>query len=211
MKQFQVWRLLTALGFHGTIGGPGTLMTVFNIVFAFMWLSRLESGEFKGKKAAFIWFIFLAGGFLELVSIFLLPLPFLGAGLSMAMVWVWTRYNYTQTLSIFGYVDVSAHWFPWIACGLHFIFGQDWLQDICGIAAGHTYYFLREILPQLHNISLVQTPKFLEAYFPPEQQIGGFQAHIPIARHAAQPAPPPPGQHRWGSGRVLGAMDGPRG
>ncbi len=42
--------------------------------------------------------------------------------------------------------------------------GAPILQDLIGVAAGHTYIFLKDILPNSHRINILRTPKFLYIY-----------------------------------------------
>jgi hypothetical protein len=35
------------------------------------------------------------------------------------------------------------------------------LSDLVGIAVGHTYYFLHDILPTTHGYNILKTPRFL--------------------------------------------------
>eukprot|EP01002_Notosolenus_urceolatus_P010235 NODE_3692_length_894_cov_9.343195_g3072_i0.p1 GENE.NODE_3692_length_894_cov_9.343195_g3072_i0~~NODE_3692_length_894_cov_9.343195_g3072_i0.p1 ORF type:complete len:262 (-),score=34.16 NODE_3692_length_894_cov_9.343195_g3072_i0:54-839(-) len=205
--KLQVWRLVTNLGFHGILGGPGTLMTVFNIIFALMWLNRLEKGEFEGKTGDFIWFITVVAGVMTTLSLLAFPAPFMGMGLTMSMVWFWTRLNAEQKLSLFGYVDVSAHWFPWIVVALHALFGMSPVADIYGILAGHTYWVLRDLLPKHYDVNLFRTPQILYTWFPRERIAGGFSAAGISVRPppgAEPPAPPPRQPFFGGRGRVLG-------
>lgn len=110
--KFQLWRLITTFGFHGVLGGSGTLMTVFNIIFCFMWLKRLESNMFEGKPASFVYFVAIIFGCLitlSLLGFYLINFgfPFMGMAFTMSMVWVFTRMNPTETLSLFGSAAVA--------------------------------------------------------------------------------------------------------
>lgn len=40
----------------------------------------------------------------------------------------------------------------------HLFTGGNPLNDLIGVAAGHTYYFLKNILPESHNINIIKTP-----------------------------------------------------
>ena len=40
--------------------------------------------------------------------------------------------------------------------------GGDPFKDLIGIAAGHTYVFLKMTLPVSHGYDVLKTPKFLE-------------------------------------------------
>ena len=43
----------------------------------------------------------------------------------------------------------------------HLFTGGNPLNDLIGVAAGHTYYFLKNILPESHGYNLIKTPGFM--------------------------------------------------
>jgi len=45
--------------------------------------------------------------------------------------------------------------------GFHLLTGESILGDICGIAAGHLYIVLKDILPVTKNKHFLKTPSFL--------------------------------------------------
>lgn len=50
---------------------------------------------------------------------------------------------------------------PWVLVLLSVLTGGDPFKDLIGIAAGHTYIFLKTILPRSHGYDLLKTPKFI--------------------------------------------------
>ena len=42
--------------------------------------------------------------------------------------------------------------------GFHLFTGGNPLNDLIGVAAGHTYIFLKTILPDSHGYNLIKTP-----------------------------------------------------
>ena len=53
---------------------------------------------------------------------------------------------------------------PWVLLGLSILTGGDPFHDLIGIASGHTYIYLKDILPQSHGYNFLKTPKLLEKW-----------------------------------------------
>jgi hypothetical protein len=51
---------------------------------------------------------------------------------------------------------------PWVLVGLSIVTGGDPFHDLIGIAAGHTYIYLKEVLPVTYGYNILKTPKFIE-------------------------------------------------
>lgn len=86
---------------------------------------------------------------------------------------------------------------------------------LLGIAVGHLFYFLVDVLPDLHDIDLLTTPQFLVNMLGWGREGSGVTMQRPAPR-AGMPAPgnvqPPQdiprtggGRSRWGAGRTLGS------
>lgn len=76
-------------------------------------------------------------------------------------------------------------------------------MGLLGIAVGHLFYFLVDVLPDLHDIDLLQTPRFLVNMF------GWGRGGSGVQRDTAMRAPgnvgPPRDAGGWGAGRTLGS------
>jgi Derlin-2/3 len=64
-------------------------------------------------------------------------------------------------VSIWGF-PVSSGNLPWALLALSILTGGDPFHDLIGIAAGHTYIYLKMVLPVSHGYDWLKTPKFLE-------------------------------------------------
>jgi len=51
---------------------------------------------------------------------------------------------------------------PWVLMAFHLFTGGNPFNDLIGVAAGHTYIFLKTILPDSHGYDLLKTPKFMQ-------------------------------------------------
>jgi len=79
---------------------------------------------------------------------------------------------------MFGFVFKSAY-LPWVLVGWHTITGGSIMSDLIGIAAGHLYIFLKDVLPTSpYKYNVLKTPKFIEKlvnkyYTVPNGNVGG--------------------------------------
>eukprot|EP01012_Entosiphon_sulcatum_P025802 TRINITY_DN31179_c0_g1_i1.p1 TRINITY_DN31179_c0_g1~~TRINITY_DN31179_c0_g1_i1.p1 ORF type:complete len:264 (-),score=36.48 TRINITY_DN31179_c0_g1_i1:24-788(-) len=199
-QQLQVWRLGTCFFFFGVLAGPGAFNVVVNIYLFLTYSQRLEDSQFRGKPADYC-FLIIFVCIAMVISGLLIGLPVLSGSILLAVIWIWCRRNPDQPLSIMGFFEVNAVVFPWVLTGIHWAFGQGFIPDLVGIAAGHLYIFLKDILPRTHIWDLLQTPAILRQYLPDQRFMGGVATFTPMSR---APAPPPkPAGHQWGPGRTL--------
>eukprot|EP00754_Rhynchopus_humris_P041539 Rhum_TRINITY_DN25095_c0_g1::Rhum_TRINITY_DN25095_c0_g1_i1::g.180898::m.180898/K13989/DERL2_3; Derlin-2/3 len=198
------WRIFTSTFFLGKFSMP----FVFNLVFLIIYQKRLEEEDyplgFMGRTADHVWLM------LTLVLV-LLPLSFLfglviiSLSFSMGLTWVWCKRHETQELVFYGFAFKAAY-FPWILTLIHVLMGSSPFGDIAGIIAGHFYICCKDVFPNTHGFSILNTPQFMYNMFPPHRvgvtSVAGAQTFVPDARAGNQPAAQAP--HRWGQGRRLG-------
>merc|ERR1719352_386107 len=72
-------------------------------------------------------------------------MPFLSQAMLSVLVYLWSRENAEQVLSIFGLFNVQAFYFPWVLVAIRVLMGGSPVQDLCGIFAGHVYYFIEDV------------------------------------------------------------------
>lgn len=157
-RKFQVWRLVTNFLFFGPLG----FSFFFNMLFVFRYCRMLEEGSFRGRTADFV-FMFLFGGVLMTLLGLLGSLFFLGQALTVMLVYVWSRRNPQVRVNFFGLLTFQAPFLPWALMGFSLLLGNSILVDLLGIAVGHIYYFLEDVLPnQPGGKRLLLTPSFLK-------------------------------------------------
>ena len=101
-------------------------------------------------------------------------------------------------------IPVKAIYLPFAYLAMTIFMGNSY-GDMChGLAIGHLYYFLVDVVPQVQGKDLLVTPQFLIDYF----GIGEYQPEDPsLARMPPGQAEPAAGQggHPWGgAGQRLG-------
>jgi hypothetical protein len=78
-----------------------------------------------------------------------------------SILYVWCKNEPDKTVSIWGFPVTSGN-LPWVLLALSVVTGGDPFNDLIGIAAGHTFIFLKMTLPNSHGYHFLNTPKFVE-------------------------------------------------
>lgn len=77
------------------------------------------------------------------------------------IIYVWSRKSPTMSVRIWG-IPINAVYVPWVMLFLGLLSsGPDLFYPLLGIAVGHLFYFLVDVLPDLHDVDLLKTPEFL--------------------------------------------------
>lgn len=166
----------------------------------------------EGNIADFIWMLTVVGIALQGIG-YLMGIRFLAAGLLSAVIYLWSKRNPKAQTSFWG-ARFDGMWLPWILIGFKLITGDDFTIDLMGIAAGHCYYFVKDVLPGMEtplkgkNVLATPSPIYRwlgvePTYLPPAlQRMAAATARGYGAGPNAQPGPMP---RAWGgAGRVLG-------
>eukprot|EP01107_Rhizomastix_libera_P016863 TRINITY_DN7295_c0_g1_i1.p1 TRINITY_DN7295_c0_g1~~TRINITY_DN7295_c0_g1_i1.p1 ORF type:complete len:257 (+),score=42.04 TRINITY_DN7295_c0_g1_i1:64-834(+) len=179
IKEGQVWRLFTNFFFVDRKLG---FNFIFHMYFLVRYSSWLEGTFFSTKTAEYI-FLYIFMGSLITVLFYVslrLPvflrgsLPFLGQALGDAVVYVWARRSPEVHMSLFGILNFTAPYLPFAMTGFSLLMGGNIQNDVFAIIAGHCYYYLEDVLPELNGgVKLLQTPQFMKSIFnkrPAEEQ-----------------------------------------
>jgi len=161
LRQFQLWRLVTTFLFFGTFG----FSFIFNMIFAYKYCRMLEEGSFRGRSSDFL-MMFLFGGSLMSLFAFYGKQLFLGQAFTIMLVYVWSRRNPFVRMNLFGVLNFSAPYLPWVLLGFSVILGNTISIDLMGMAVGHIYYFLEDVFPnQRGGMKVIKTPRFIQRLF----------------------------------------------
>ena len=76
-----------------------------------------------------------------------------------SLMYVWCKLEPEVPVSIWGFPVKSSN-LPWVLIVLSILTGGDPFQDLIGIAAGHSYIYLKLVLPISHGHDLLKTPYF---------------------------------------------------
>jgi len=202
-KKFQFWRLFSNFLFLGRFSFP-TLMIMVMLV---QYSGRYEVGPFNtgggGGTSDYAFMMIFLMLVLDVIGYFM-ELFFLAEPLIYAVMYVWSRRYPEQTVSFFGF-QVQALYTPWVYVVFNLLIGSSPFTPLLGIAAGHIYYFLVEVVPDQYQRDFLKTPNFLVDWF-------GYGAYHPAntapAGHPSNTnrtqAMRMPGGRQWGQGNVLG-------
>lgn len=211
---FQVYRLLTPFVFFGPLS--------FNTLFALSWLynygKRYELSAFPsgggpgyGNIADYVYSLCLAMVVLLLLSA-ALGFYALAEALNMFVIYLWAKRHPEEQASLW-FFQFPGIYLPWVLVGWAFAMDGDPIPGLAGIAVGHTFYYILDVLPRgdgpLRNANKwLQTPDFVYRIFGVGPTGVAAQARAPGAGRAGVP-PPPPARHVWGGGQALGGGDRP--
>lgn len=79
-----------------------------------------------------------------------------------SLIYVWSKLVPDMQMSIYGFPVKSAN-LPWVLMAMHILMGGGIISDLVGVAAGHSYIYLKEVLPESHGYDLLKTPNFMRS------------------------------------------------
>lgn len=178
---------------------------------------RYETDGFStgggGGSADYAYMLMFGFTVMETVMLLLFHQPFIiiTEAVLFYICYVWSRKNPTTSVSFWG-IAINALHVPWVMVALKVLLGSSIFMPLLGIAVGHLFYFLVDVLPDLHDIDLLQTPRFLVDMF----GWGNEGTGVLVQRPGQGMAPPgvvrPPRDiprtgraSGWGTGRPLGS------
>ncbi|CAJ1447581.1 unnamed protein product [Effrenium voratum] len=159
INKLQVWRLLTPVLFFGTF----SFQFLFQMYFFTSFSSKLEQNEAFSQPGDYLFFLLLQILLLDVISLALswpTGLPMLGPSLVFAILYYWSRREPYAKLSFFSFA-IQGYQFPFALIFFQLLIGGNIWMDLLGLASGHIYYFLAEVVPQEYGYSLIKTPAFL--------------------------------------------------
>ena len=232
--KFHFWRLFTSFIF----AGPFSFQFVMHAFVLYENCRRYEQNPFNtgggGNSADFLFMILFAMGVLCCASM-VFELPIMSECLLYTIMYVWSRREPDTLLNMWGF-KFKGLYCPWVYIAIRVLMGGSPTQPVIGVAVGHLFYFLIEVLPLSHGYDLLRTPTFcvdIVRWYtgmtgggsgggtgfvmePPPQRGGagggGGQGRAGAPAAAGQPGPgtrPFPAMgagHQWGQGRTLGTQ-----
>lgn len=117
------------------------------------------------------------------------------------MVYVWGRKNSRQVVNFLGLFSFSAPYLPWVLLLFSFVLGSSPTMDLLGIFAGHVYYFMAEVYPEMAGVYLLKTPRLLQYLVGNNDEFDAFFDEPPQAQQQQQQQNN--NANGWGQGRLL--------
>jgi Derlin-2/3 len=139
------------------------------------------------------------------VSMVLPVPPLFTRNLIYYVLYVWSKRHPTQQANIWG-IPMPAIYLPFAYLALTVFMGNPFADMLHGLAVGHLYYFLADVVPQVQGRDVLFTPQFLidkfgvGEYRPVAGNLAGgvpVQGVRPATGGAAAAAG---GGHNWGHG-----------
>jgi hypothetical protein len=157
-NRFHFWRLFTTFIFAGKFSFNFAMHTYV----LYENCKRYEAAPFNtgggGTSADFIYMLLVTMGILLVISYYFEMLV-LAEPILYVIMYNWSRREADRPVGIFGF-KFKAIYLPWVYVGIRMIMGGSVTEPLVGIAVGHLYYFLIEVLPVTHGYNLIRTPKF---------------------------------------------------
>eukprot|EP00930_Biecheleria_cincta_P105447 TRINITY_DN9816_c0_g1_i1.p1 TRINITY_DN9816_c0_g1~~TRINITY_DN9816_c0_g1_i1.p1 ORF type:complete len:244 (-),score=41.64 TRINITY_DN9816_c0_g1_i1:131-862(-) len=194
INKLQVWRLLTPVFFFGTF----SFQFLFQMYFFTSFSSKLEQNDVFSQPGDYLFFLLTVILLLAVISLVLAwpsGFPMLGPSMVFAILYYWSRCEPYAALSFFSF-SIKGYQFPFALIFFQLLIGGNIWMDILGLAAGHIYYFLADVVPKEYGYSLIKTPRFFHTFMAKYTAGGGGGG-------GNRPAQPPP-QRFGGGGQRLG-------
>lgn len=209
--ELQVWRLITPFLYVGPFSFPTVIACYMMVNFSKQYEAGGPYNTGAGGGTADYAFMMLFGMILTLLTYPLMAgivPPAFSHNLIFYVLYVWSKRNPDANANIYG-IPVKGMYLPFAYLGLTIVMGNSYVDMVYGMAIGHFYYFLVDVVPQIQGKDILVTPQILIDHF----GIGEYQ---PPARGAAPVMRAPAagaggaaaaagGGYQWGGGgRPLG-------
>jgi len=208
---YQIWRPLTALLFYPISPQTGFHFLI-NLYFLVNYSKLLETGVFATRPADYAFLLLFNWLFCTITALYMNMMVLMDP-MVLSILYVWCNLNRDTIVNFWFGSQFRALYLPWVLFAFNMILSGGGMAELIGILVGHLYYFLKFDYPAQHGgPTLLNTPSFLENYFPPiVGGRGGFGVPPP-----GRPAAPTAGGgggggggggfgggHDWGRGNRL--------
>lgn len=213
LKKFQIWRLFTSFIF----AGPFSLNFAFHVYILYQNLRKYEENPYNtgagGNSADVLWMILLSMGCLLLIA-YIFDMMILTESLLYVILYVGSRRDPNSQVNMMGFRFKSIY-LPWVYIAIRLLMGGGITEPLLGVAVGHLYFYLVEVLPTTRRRQVIFTPSFcnrIVAYLTGFMPVPTTGVHVqaPPERAAPATANNPTeglrnrGTYNWGQGRTLG-------
>uniref|UniRef100_A0A7R9WSN7 Derlin n=1 Tax=Craspedostauros australis TaxID=1486917 RepID=A0A7R9WSN7_9STRA len=206
-NNFEIWRFLTSFCFVG----PFQFNTLISAYMLVQFSKQYEAGgpfnTGAGGGTADYAFCLIFGAVAILLTFAIFPLdlpPVFSRNLIYYVLYVWSKRHPTSQANIWG-IPMAANYLPFAYLALTVFMGSSWMDMLHGLAVGHLYYFLVDVVPAVYGKQVLTTPNFLLDYFgvgeyTPEVDAPPAAAGAGGGRRVAAAPPAAQARHQWGTG-----------
>jgi len=200
INKFHIWRLFTCVLFFG----PFSFQFLMQMYFFVSFSGKLEKNEAFSAPGDYPFFLMITILCLCVFSAILqwpTGMPLLGPSLVFAILYYWSRREPYAQLSFFSF-QIQGFQFPFCLMFFTMLMGGSVWADLVGLAAGHLFYFLKEVCPQEYGKDFLPTPRFIQEFMCKFETSGGHPTvasanHGPAAGNM-RPTPPAGGTTNFG-------------
>ena len=85
-------------------------------------------------------------------------------GLFMSYTYIWGRNEGNIMLLLFGFFPVRAAYIVWVLLIVDILQGVDFKQDLAGVLLAHSFYYFKDVHPNLplsKKVEILKTPQIL--------------------------------------------------
>ena len=165
-KKFHIWRLITPFIFSGGFD----LNFVMHMYVLYENCKRYEMSPYNtgagGTSADMLFMVLFGMVFQVILAIFD---PYIGLGLVVLsepilyhILYVWSRKDPEMVLNIWGF-KFKAMYLPWVYMAIRVVMGGSVTLMLVGVASGHVYWALVDIVPNQYGKELLKTPQFCKS------------------------------------------------
>jgi Derlin-2/3 len=205
----EIWRLFTPFIFFGKFSFPFVMNLFFLVVYSNEYEANPYSttrGVLVGSTADYVYCLMICSVGLFAIAYYF-GFYFMGSSLIFAVLYLWSKRNAEARRSFWGF-QIKGAYLPFVLMAFAMLMGQTPVMDAAGVAAGHIFYFLVEVLPMKYGRDFLQTPDWLIRLVDWASDTNTFH-QTPAGRRAIPPNPRAGGfggigGHNWGQGRALG-------
>ena len=124
----------------------------------YMTLRRCED-YFAGKAPDFVVMVLFNMFAVALYSFLYGNYMVLNQSFIFALMYVWCQLVPDAQIVLW-FFPVTSKNLPWVLIAFSVLTGGDPFTDLIGIAAGHSYYYLKHVLPTSHGYDFLRTPRW---------------------------------------------------
>lgn len=163
-RKAQIWRFLTSFFFVGPFS-IGWIMSQWMFT---SFSSKLErSGSVGSSSGSYLYFILILMTGINIIgTAFDYPTgrKIGGSSLIFGIIYYWSKKFPTSLVSIWGFT-LQAYQLPYALLFLDVLTGNSLIDDLIGLLAGHSYYYIRDIIYENNaNNFLARTPKHFDKF-----------------------------------------------
>ncbi len=141
VRQGQIWRILTTYFFAGGF----SMNFLFAMMMIYWAVSNIEK-HYEGRAPDLATLLLFNALTVMIFGWLASEYMMLQSSYVFSLLYVWTKLVPDQPMTIYGFPVKSAN-LPWVLIAFHILTGGSPFADLVGVAAGHTYIYLKMVLP----------------------------------------------------------------